>query len=159
MKSYYLLIVCGATLTPDTKFYKVAIGSSQRDVRCCRFLTQWAQKEGHFFEKWCVATDLFLEKIAQSLSLKVLQLQFTSIEIRSLIGYIKAHGVTPKIPPLSKSAAYCRQIIDPAMHFSMQINVIRRAEAQQRKKPKAKSVSTKGLSSPYIGNPLTDGIQ
>lgn len=64
-----------------------------------------------------------------------------------------------KIPPISRSAAFARQILDPAALFQRQINVIRRAEAKQRNKPKAQSVSTRGKVSPLNDRPSADGHQ
>lgn len=159
MKSYHLLIVAGACISHDTRFYKVAIGTSQKDVRCCQFLSDFAAAQGHYFERWSHETNLFLEKIAASLSKQLHELPFHKINVADLVTFIKRHRDTPKIPPLSRSAAFARQILNPAALFQRQINVLRRAEAKQRKKPKAKSVSTNGLLSPQNDRPSADGHQ
>lgn len=66
------------------------------------------------------------------------------INVADLVSFIKRHRDFPKIPPMSRSAAFARQILDPAALFQRQLNVLRRAEAKQRNKPKANSVSTQG---------------
>lgn len=68
-------------------------------------------------------------------------------------------GHDTKIPPFSRSAAFARQIIDPAALFQRQINVIRRAEAKQRNKPKAHSVSTIGKITNQKERSSADGHQ
>jgi len=159
MKSYHLLIVAGACVGLDSKFYKVAVGSGQRDVRCCQFLSDYAATQGHFFERWSEETNLFLEKIAASLSQQLHELPFHRINVADLVSFIKRHKETPKIPPISRSAAFARQILDPAAYFQSQLNVLRRAEAEQRNKPKAKSVSTKGKNSHQKERSSADGHQ
>ena len=60
---------------------------------------------------------------------------------------------------MSRSAAFTRQILDPAALFQRQLNVLRKAEAKQRNKPKAKSVCTKGKVSTQNNRPSADGHQ
>lgn len=67
------------------------------------------------------------------------------------------NGHDAKIPPMSRSAAFARQILDPAALFQRQINVIRHAEAKQRIKPKAQSISTRGKGSPKKERSSADG--
>ena len=69
------------------------------------------------------------------------------------------NGRDSKFPPISRSAAFARQILDPAALFQRQINVIRRAEAKQRNKPKAKSVSTTGKITHQKERSSADGHQ
>lgn len=52
------------------------------------------------------------------------------------------------IPPITRSATFFRQIINPAAYYQRQINVIRNAEARRRIKPKAHADSKNGLKSP-----------
>lgn len=159
MKSYHLLIVAGACISLDTKFYKVAIGTSKKDVRYSQFIQEYAATHGHFFAIWSEETSIFLEKIAASLSQQLHELPFHKINVSDLVTFIKRHRDTPKIPPMSRSAAFARQILDPAELFQRQLNVLRRAEAKQRNKPKAKSVSTKGKITPQNDRPSADGHQ
>lgn len=159
MKSYHLLIVAGACVGHDTKFYKVAIGTGQKDARCCMILSEFAAAQGHYFERWSHETNLFLEKIAASLSQQLHELPFHKINVADLVAFIKRHRDFPKIPPMSRSAAFARQILDPAAYFQRQLNVLRKAEAKQRNKPKAKSVSTRGKVSTLKDRPSADGHQ
>lgn len=55
--------------------------------------------------------------------------------------------------PITRSAAFLRQIINPAAYFQRQIDVIRNAEARRRNKPKAHADSKNGLKSPKIISP------
>ena len=51
---------------------------------------------------------------------------------------------TPGRPPLSKSAYRVLELFKPKSYYLRQINVIHRAEAKQRNKPKAISDRPKG---------------
>lgn len=136
MKSYYLLIVADSVIDNKTKFYRVAIGQSALDQKAFQALSMWANAHGHYFQKYCSEVDRFVFRIACSLGKKVYDLPKMTLQVSDLMKSIRDFGRTPEIPPLSKTAAFARQIIDPAAYFQQQLNVIRRAEASRRNKPK-----------------------
>ena len=153
MKRNHLLIVADSCITRDTRFYNVAVGESKAEIRCSQYLTVWAAEHGHYFERYSADVDLFLRRIADSLSLTLTDLPFMSIGVADLVRHIREFGDTPKIPPMSHAAAYCREFIKPETHISRIFNVIRKAEAERRNKPKAVCVSTHGLPSPRNSRP------
>lgn len=157
MKRNHLLIVADSCITRDTRFYNVAVGESKAEIRCSQYITVWAVEHGHYFERYSAEVDLFLKRIADSLSLTLSDLPFMAIGVADLVRHIREFGDTPKIPPMSHTAAYCREFIKPETHFQRLFNVIRKAEAERRNKPKAICVSTHGLPSPRNSRPKADG--
>lgn len=153
MKRQHLLIVADSCITRDTRFYNVAVGESQSELRYSQYITVWAADHGYYFGVYSADVDLFLKRIADSLSLTLTDLPFMAIGAAALVKYIREHGDTPKIPPMSHAAAYSREFIKPETHISRIFNVIRKAEAVQRNKPKAMCGSTHGLPSPRNSRP------
>lgn len=159
MKTYYLLIVAGKQIDPATRFFKVAVGQSKNDACCYRFLTKYALEHGYFFAKNSPEVADFICKIADSINMPLTALQVQKIAVTFLVKHIKATGSTPNPSPITRTAAYQRQIIEPAYYFQTQIKVIQRAEAERRNKPKAHCISKSGF--PTLSNvfPSTDGKQ
>lgn len=159
MKTYYLLIEAGRKIDPATRFFKVAVGQSKNDACCYRFLTKYALEHGYFFAKNSPDVADFLSKIADSINMPLTALHVQRISVSVLVKHIKATGSTPNPSPMTRTAAYQRQIIEPAYYFQTQIKVIQRAEAKQRNKPKAHCISNSGF--PTLSNvfPSTDGRQ
>lgn len=142
MKTYYLLIVADGVISSATRFYKVGVGTSKRDASCLHFLQMWSNAHGQYFAKIDAAVDDFQQRIAKSIGLQVYDLQKTTCTVERLTKYIREFGETPRIPPTSKQQTFFRQIIQPAAYFQGQINVIRSAEASERKKPKVHAGET-----------------
>lgn len=142
MKTYYLLIVAEREISSATRFYKVAVGQSKRDAACLQFLQMWSNAHGHYLARINADVDDFQERIAQSIGLKVYDLQKTTCTVERLTKYIREFGETPSIPPTSKQQTFFRQIIQPAAYFQGQINVLRHAEANERHKPKVHAGKT-----------------
>lgn len=157
MKRNHLLIVADNCITRDTRFYNVAVGVSKADIRNSQYITVWAADHGYYFEQYSADVDLFLKRIAASLSMTLTDLPFMAINAADLVRHIREHGVTPNIPPMSHAAAYCREFIKPETHFQRLFSVIPKAEAERRKKPKAMCGSTHGLPSPRNSRPKADG--
>lgn len=159
MKTYYLLIEAGRLIDPATRYFKVAVGQSKYDVSCYRFLTKYALEHGYYFERNSPEVADFLCKIADSINMPLSALQVQKIAISVLVKHIKATGSTPKPSPVTRTAAYQRQIIEPAYYFQTQIKVIQRAEAERRNKPKAHCISKSGFPTLLNVFPSTDGRQ
>lgn len=148
MKRIYLLIVAAGNVSLKSCFLHVSVGSSTTDLQGYRFLQQFAEENNFFFALRDLRVIQFVSRIATSLSVRVFDLKHMHIDCDQLVRYIKMHKTTPVMPPLTRSAAFFRQIINPAAYFQRQIDVIRNAEARRRKKPKATSSCKNGLKSP-----------
>lgn len=86
MKHYYLYIEAGAQLTPDSHFYKVAIGQSAKELRKRAWLESYAIEHGHLFQVWLQDAADFYAKCVESLapSPAPLQVMDASALIRKL---------------------------------------------------------------------------
>lgn len=146
MKTYYIVIAAAVRITPKTMFYKIAVGKSQIDQKECRFLKEYARQHGYYFSVWNYAASNFVGKIADSLSMAVYDLQMMACDVVQLARYIRHNKAMPKNKPLSFSAAFARQCLNPSVLFNRQLNVLRNAEAKQRKKPKANNIGISSLN-------------
>lgn len=146
MKTYYLIIAAAVRITPKTMFYKIAVGKSKIDQKECRFLKEYASKHGYYFSVWNYAASDFVGKIADSLSMAVYDLQVMACDVVQLARFIRHNKAMPKNQPLSFSAAFARQCLNPSALFNRQLNVLRNAEATQRKKPKANNIGISSLN-------------
>lgn len=142
MKTYYLLIVAEKEISSATRFYKVEVGQSKRDASCIQFLQMWSNARGHYLARINADVDDFQHRIAKSIGLQVYDLQKTTCTVERLTKYIREFGEAPSIPPTSKQQTFFRQIIQPAAYFQGQIDVLRRAEASERQKPKVHAGET-----------------
>lgn len=148
MKRLYLLIVAADYVTLNTCFVHVSIGTTQADLQGYRFLQRFAEENNFFFALRDLRVLQFVSRIATSLSVRAFDLKHMHIDCAKLVRYIKMHKTAPVMPPLTRSAAFFRQIINPAAYFQRQIDVIRNAEARRRNKPKATSSCKNGLKYP-----------
>lgn len=146
MKTYYLIIAAAVRITPKTMFYKIAVGISKIDQKECRFLKEYANRHGYYFSVWNYAASDFVEKIANSLSMAVYDLQMMACNVVQLARFIRQNKAMPDNKPLSFSAAFARQILNPSALFNRQIDVLRKAEAKRRNKPKANSIGISSLN-------------
>lgn len=67
MKHYHLYIRAGVQIDENTEFYKVAIGTSEREQRQCSWLESYAMEHGHLFMIWDAAAVGFLDRCFTSL--------------------------------------------------------------------------------------------
>lgn len=146
MKTYYLVIAAAVRITPKTMFYKIAVGDSQIGRKECRFLKEYASRHGYYFSEWNYAASEFVNKIAESLSMAVYDLQVMACDGVQLARYIRQSNSMPNNRPISFSAAFARQCLNPSALFNRQLSVLRRAEAKQRKKPKANNIGISRLN-------------
>lgn len=68
MTHYYLYIHCGASLSEDSRFYKVAIGQSSRETKFFTYLESYALEHGHYFVLWDADAIEFLKKCLDSIN-------------------------------------------------------------------------------------------
>ena len=66
MKHKYLYIQAGAQLDETSKPYIVMVGTSKQDRRAHAFLSDYARKNGFYFEKGSEKVFSFLRKIQKS---------------------------------------------------------------------------------------------
>lgn len=144
MAQAYLLICSGKRISISSKFYKVIAGSTMSDAAALRYLKKYASHRGYYFQKYDHDAADFLMKVAESLNVHLVELNYQTIKARCLVDYICQFGITPEMPPLSKKAIRVLALFKPDVYFQAKINVIHRAEAKQRNKPKANSYRPQG---------------
>lgn len=144
MKSNWLLIVERESISLNSRFYKISVGTTKQDEHDWAYINLYAAMNGFFFEKWSSQVVVFLQEIADSLNANYLDLNIDHIDCRCLVKYMIDHGEPPKKPYLSPNQVKIGQLVRPSSCFISQINVIRHAEAKQRKKPKVYSDSDFG---------------
>lgn len=144
MMTAYLMICSGKRITISSKFYKVFVGSSKKDANYLRFLEKYASKRGYYLQKYDNDAADFFDKIADSLNVLKLELNYQVIKVKCLVSYINQFGNTPDMPPLSRNALKVIELFKGKYYYLNQIKVIQRAEAKQRNKPKAYSDRPQG---------------
>lgn len=68
MKHYHLYIKAGVQIDENTEFYKVAIGTSEREQKHRAWLESYAMEHGHLFMMWDAAAVDFLDRCISSLA-------------------------------------------------------------------------------------------
>lgn len=144
MMTAYLMICSGKRITISSKFYKVFVGSSKKDATYLRFLEKYASKRGYYLQKFDNDAADFFDKVADSLNVLKLELNYQVIKVKCLVRYINQFGNTPDMPPISRNALKVIELFKGKSYYLNQIKVIQRAEAKQRNKPKADSDRPQG---------------
>ena len=150
MTKKYLLIIAGPVINHDSRFVWVGVSSTPSGTKDRDFLTRWAARMGYYFHVYDQLQAVFLERIANSLSMPVYSLPFRIFTAKCLVRLLRSCQQLPDAPEVGRSAANLREKIDPAYYAKSQINVIQRAEAERRNKPKSKVSARKVLLSPLI---------
>ena len=76
MVHYYCFIEDATCIQPDTKIFKVKIGTSRRDQTKRQLLDCYACDTGAFFRVWDADTDFFLNHVATTKPADLLSQQF-----------------------------------------------------------------------------------
>lgn len=146
MKTNHLLIIETEAPTLSSRYYKVSAGTGKQDEADLAYINLYAAIHNYFFEEWNDTVASFIQQIAQSFGVTILDLNIHHISAHSMVQYMMQHGEPPKKPLLTPHQEKIRSMFRPSSYYQRQINVIRHAEAEQRKKPKVKSDSAKGLN-------------
>lgn len=146
MRQVHFLIAAEECITLSSRFYKIVCGGTAKDEEDLAYINLYAAIKNFYFEKYDAAVAKFLENVAQSLNVTTLDLQIIHISARELVSYMENFGTLPERPALTKNQCRVMELFKPQSYFQRQINVIRQAEAKQRKKPKAHNGEPSGLN-------------
>lgn len=80
MTHYHLYIKAGLEIDSTTRFYKVGIGQSERQIRIYTWLEAFAAEHGHFFALWNNDAAEFYTKCCDSIGHDAAPLIITSAE-------------------------------------------------------------------------------
>ena len=145
MKHNWLLIIEAQSLSPSSRFYKVIAGTGKQALADLAFLKEYADRNNCFWHRWDNDAADFLMQVLESLHCNMIQLNVHHITARSLVSFIKETGDAPKKPFLTPQQVRIGSMLMPKSKFLHPLNVIRQAEAEQRKKPKAHNIGTTGF--------------
>lgn len=148
MTKKYLLIVAGAVITHDSLFVWVGVYSTPSGTKDRDYLTQWAARMGYYFHAYDQQQAVFLERIANSLSMPVYSRPFRIYTAKCLVRLLKSCQQLPNTTEFGRAAAKLRMKIDPTYYANNKKNVIQRAEAERRNKPKSVKSARKVLLTP-----------
>lgn len=118
MERYYVLIDAGQEIDHSTKFFHVAVGSTQKCLDNLIWLQQWCKEHNCYFKMRSEETDTFLLRIAESLGTKVYCLPSIEVKVRPLVAHLKNFNRTPEIPPERAGFSYFRKQIDHKFYLS-----------------------------------------
>lgn len=103
MTRYHILIEANQTIDESSKFWKVAVGTSQQANRDYLYLLAFCVDHNFYFQLWSNEVDTFLHNIAKSLNqisteTGVMTLPIQTISARDLVKSIKtATAVKPNL--------------------------------------------------------------
>ena len=158
MKSAYLMIVAEKEILATSAFYKVYVGTSDSDQRDLQFLQEYCRKNNYYLEKYNHVVAKFLNNIANSLGIPMVELNLQRSSVHQMVMTIKRHNSIPVSHDISSHSLIVREKFSPDRYFSIKLRVIHRAEAETRIKPKAKSKRTQGRKQLTKDASSADGI-
>lgn len=144
MVHYYCFIEDATCIQPDTKIFKVKIGSSHRDQVKRQLLDCYACDTGGFFRLWDADTDFFLshgatlkpsDLLAQSFGLSVVVTDIHTL-FRNILNGTLSSLVNP--PHVARNAFRMMSILSPSFFVK---------NRPKAKKPSVPPVKRKNLSS------------
>lgn len=137
MVHWYILIAAGAIVDSSSRFYKIGIGNSMRDVKNLSKLQDFAAANGYYFHIIDNEASNFLMKIADSLGVQLFDLNIQRYKLQNIQRDLFKKNALPDLQLPTPQAIYFREQTDPAYYFLRQQNVISKAESAVRYKPKA----------------------
>lgn len=144
MVHYYCFIEDSTGIQPDTKIFKVKIGSSRRDQIKRQLLDCYACDTGGFFRLWDADTDFFLshgatrkpsDLLAQNFGISVVVTDVHTLS-RNILNGTLSSLVNP--PHVARNAFRMMSILSPSFFVK---------HHPQAKKPSVPPVKRKNLSS------------
>lgn len=137
MVHWYILIAAGAMIDGSSRFFKIGIGNSKRDILGLSKLQEFAAAHGYYFHIIDNEASTFLMKIADSLGVQLFDLNIQRYKLQNIQRDLFKKNALPDLQLPTPQAIYFREQTDPAYYFLRQQNVISKAESARRYKPKA----------------------
>lgn len=145
MKSAYLMIVAEKEILATSPFYKVYVGTSNSDQHDLQYLQEYCSTHNYYFQKYNHEVAKFLDKIANSLGIPMVEMNMQSSSVHQMVMTIKRQHSIPNNHVISSHSLIVREKFSPDRYFSLKLRVIHQAEAETRIKPKAKRKRTHGI--------------
>ena len=132
MKSYYLLIPSSDEPSISTPFFKLSIGTSDRDIRNKKKIEELVKTNGWFFEIWSIEVRSFVKKLAQSMNAQYVQLNWQYWDINKLVTHLRKYHSLPMTNEISRN----QLMLINRYAYQSSINVLQEAGSLGRNKPK-----------------------
>lgn len=92
MTHYYYLIETEGELHLNSRFFRLALGTSAQATRDYLFIIGWCESHGYYFEKDSVETSQFIMNCAKSFGVTLADLQVCSCTGRDYVRACKSLG-------------------------------------------------------------------
>lgn len=116
MKHNYLLITAGDVVNTDSRFYKVPVGTSKRDLGAFRRLYKISVENGYYFKKWDAETTRFLSKVIESVygtgDIMAISQHLTLKSCADLLTIFNDGTKTHEMPLATRNAAHCMRYLN-----------------------------------------------
>lgn len=126
MKTYYTLIAEDGTITMDTHFYRVQIGSNFLSHRALFELSFYCVSKGYYFRKRTRGDDVFRLKIAESLGCKVYELPCMDAKVECLVNFLKKHDSLPWQPDSASNLRQMKEKTSPSFYLLCNTKCLKR---------------------------------
>lgn len=126
MKTYYTLIAEDGTITMNTHFYCVQIGSNFLSHRALFMLSGYCRSKGYYFRKRTRGDDVFRLKIAESLGCKVCELPCMDAKAETLVSYLRKHSVLPWQPGSASNLRQMKEKTSPSFYLLCNTKCLKR---------------------------------
>lgn len=123
MTQLFLYIQTGVQLNTQTRFYKVAIGQSEKQLNVRAWLESYAIEHGHFFALWNANAVAFLDKCLDSVNRSPLDVQH--IVGTALVRSLKSGTEDPETYEANRNRHNLMKQIDPNYYAYYQMSKIR----------------------------------
>ena len=137
MKHAWLMIIAEDCITHSSSFYKIWVGDTKKENVQLTTLKMVANARNHYLHLYDAEATTFMQRIADSLSLKVYDIVKLDISIITLMKYFYQTKCFPPMPSQDLRDPRLLQYLKPSSYFDAQIRVLRKAEAGTRIKPKS----------------------
>lgn len=154
----HFLIAAEECITLSSRFIIFYVSDTGNDAADLSYLQAIAAMNKWYCHTWSLDKAMFMENVAKSVGREIYSLPWEKHQLKCLVKSLKRVGQLPAMPPVNRAAIKLRYILDANFRIQKGIDVIRKAEAKKRKKPKSKDVYSWAGSKVQNDTPSVDGI-
>lgn len=126
MKTYYTMIAETYTLSLNSHFYRVQIGSTPKARKALFALSRYCSEHHFYFQKRTLADDRFRLRVAESLGVKVYELPCMDAKVECLVNFLQKHGSLPWQPDTANNLRQMKEKISPSFYLLCNTKCLKR---------------------------------
>lgn len=126
MFTLYTLIAEDKTLSLQSHFYHVQVGSTPAAQRALFALNAYCRSHKYYFAKRSEEDAHFRVRVAQSLGVKVYELPTMVAKVEHLVSHLRAHGALPFTPADSHNLMFVKARSEPSFYLLNQLKCLKR---------------------------------